>query len=844
MAKKKKKSAKRSSSNSFNAKAMLDRFVKDANAVTAPYYSMKFDDIASSSEILALSPRQLAEIAMLALGRNWKTQREHYGLYLLGDRLYRRKLPYNSDEIESVCKRIATEAGKYGPVSGTLLTMVERYSAANDLSEKSLEHLRLAIDRCPANNTEVRKVQQRLRKMVGAEREPNLKPGEAWSDAAIEELSKIRGKKKQAAWKELLAHGQDSDGAKPKKPWTDAASKLIKQIGPDDFCERTVCWFSLVDKPRTETVEGVSEWGPDPNQMLDPTNAAILKGLVWCCSLVNNGEVVRAITPLAMTAYKKVPGIGPRAVSLGNACVYTLGTVEGTEGVAQLAILKVRVKFGTAQKGIEKALVATAEREGIPRDELEEMSVPAYGLMDVGERTELLGEFTARLCIASRKPMLQWFKPDGKQQKTVPKAVKDDFGDELKELKQAAKDIEKMLPAQAARIEQTYLDQREWELPVWRERYLDHPLVGILARRLIWSFQRGRNRASAIWTEDGLVDSRNKSINWPDDSTKVTLWHPLAEKSVARTTAWRDWLLEHEVQQPFKQAHREVYILTDAERNTGVYSNRFAAHVLKQHQFNALCGARGWKNTLRLLVDDEFPPAHIMLPSWELRAEFWVEGAGDEYGTDTNETGTFYYLTTDQVRFYRADAATNWAHAAGGGYGSATTDREQHQPLNLDQIPPLVFSEVMRDVDLFVGVASVGNDPNWADGGPEGRHRDYWHSFSFGDLNATAGTRKAVLERLIPRLKIADRCSFSERFLIVKGDIRTYHIHLGSGNILMEPNDEYLCIVPKQSTTKSGDVFLPFEGDNTMSIILSKALMLADDTKIKDATIISQIKPR
>lgn len=173
----------------------------------------------------------------------------------------------------------------------------------------------------------------------------------------------------------------------------------------------------------------------------------------------------------------------------------------------------------------------------------------------------------------------------------------------------------------------TYLQRKEWTYPIWCERYLNHPLVGTLARRLIWRFQRGRNQTTAIWSGDELVDSRNKSVAWPDETTTVRLWHPLDETITDRITAWRDWLLDREVRQPFKQAHREVYILTDAERNTQQYSNRFAAHVLKQHQFNALCGARGWKNTLRLLVDDEFPPAHINLPAWDLRAEFWVEGA-------------------------------------------------------------------------------------------------------------------------------------------------------------------------------------------------------------------------
>ena len=76
----------------------------------------------------------------------------------------------------------------------------------------------------------------------------------------------------------------------------------------------------------------------------------------------------------------------------------------------------------------------------------------------------------------------------------------------------------------------------------------------------------------------------------------------------------------------------------------------------------------------------------------------------------------------------------------------------------------------------------------------------------------------------------------------MQGSLRTYKIHLGSGNILMKPNDQYLCIVPKQTQSDHGKVFLPFEGDRTLSVIISKALLLADDAKIKDASIVSQIK--
>jgi len=99
------------------------------------------------------------------------------------------------------------------------------------------------------------------------------------------------------------------------------------------------------------------------------------------------------------------------------------------------------------------------------------------------------------------------------------------------------------------------------------------------------------------------------------------------------------------------------------------------------------------------------------------------------------------------------------------------------------------------------------------------------------------------LADLLPRLKIRDRCRLEDRFLVVRGDLRTYKIHLGSSNILMSPNDFYLCIVYDRGTDSGvDDIFLPFEGDRTLSLILSKAFLLAADKNIKDETILSQIR--
>ena len=77
--------------------------------------------------------------------------------------------------------------------------------------------------------------------------------------------------------------------------------------------------------------------------------------------------------------------------------------------------------------------------------------------------------------------------------------------------------------------------------------------------------------------------------------------------------------------------------------------------------------------------------------------------------------------------------------------------------------------------------------------------------------------------------------------------VHAYRIYLGSGTIFMEPNDQYLCIVPDRTTAAARStqgLALPFEGDSTLSVIISKAFLLADDTRITDPTITRQIGHR
>jgi hypothetical protein len=195
------------------------------------------------------------------------------------------------------------------------------------------------------------------------------------------------------------------------------------------------------------------------------------------------------------------------------------------------------------------------------------------------------------------------------------------------------------------------------------------------------------------------------------------------------------------------------------------------------------------------------------------------------------------FIATDQVRFSALLPAHNGAQDLG-------------DTVALETVPARIFSEVMRDIDLFIGVASIGNDPTWRDGGADALHpsqwrhtiaNDYWNRHATAALDVAGESRKQLLAELLPSLGLADRCTLDDRYLHVRGQRHGYRIHLGSANILMDDN-RYLCIVPDDAKDDASDIYLPFEGDRRFSIILSKAMMLAADDKITNKHILAQIR--
>jgi hypothetical protein len=626
----------------------------------------------------------------------------------------------------------------------------------------------------------------------------------------------------------LLDKFKKAVGSRPNKNFVNEVQKQVSKIGHEKYINQIKHWLDFLSKlnvqiiKHSRTSEGQT-YSYDEITYISKVNQIAIKGLIWSIENLIDSEILGLLRVYAEKCFSKIPKKGVLAPSVGNVCIDTLSQA-GIEGISHLSRLRYKIKQSNAQGIINFKIWETAKELGLTPDEVEDMSIQDYGVL-CGKLEYTLDRYKVKLLVSeSGKTQLDWFKLDGtdeKKLKSKPSALSKLYSNQIKIIKKLADEIQQVLTVQRDRLNFSIIDERRINYSHFDKFYFSHSLMTFLTKRLIWSFYKQGEKESefsAICVEGKWLRINGGDIPALDNDFEVQIWNPIS-KTVKEVLLWREILEKFKIQQPFKQAHREVYILTEAERQTNTYSNRMAAHILKQYQFNSLAKLRGWSYSLLGSFDgvSDSGMAQIYLKQ-NIRAEFWVNAvkADDEF----SNSGMWNFVSTDQIRFY-----------------------QNGQILRLDNVPALVFSEVMRDVDLFVGVSSVGNDPNWQDNPARDIHQNYWQNYSFGDLSEIGKTRKGVLEKLIPRLKISKLCQVQEKFLVVKGKIRTYKIHLGSGNILMEPNDQYLCIVPdkKSAGIDTNRVFLPFEGDSTLSIILSKAFLLAEDSKITDPIIVGQL---
>jgi Domain of unknown function (DUF4132) len=154
--------------------------------------------------------------------------------------------------------------------------------------------------------------------------------------------------------------------------------------------------------------------------------------------------------------------------------------------------------------------------------------------------------------------------PDGRRLARPPKPGARDTGPEAYErflgLKKA---LRVTAAAQIARLERDMLARRLRPARDLTDVLLPHPVLGPIARRLLWREHDGRQRVLRV-AEDGSFADRDDATARVDGDTTVRIVHPVELGD--DLPGWAQIIADYEILQPFPQVNRPLVRLTEAER--------------------------------------------------------------------------------------------------------------------------------------------------------------------------------------------------------------------------------------------------------------------------------------
>ena len=378
----------------------------------------------------------------------------------------------------------------------------------------------------------------------------------------------------------FLTHLSTGDGVVPPAKWRARLRELLELDGARELTRELVAAAIAAPKqapPRVVRDEGRTIALDDAG--IQSRNALVLRGSLWAAGELRESWVAPLLGEIGV--YYGTSGFGniARDERIANSAAAVLATLDDPSAFVALGRMKAKVTNRNVTKQVAKALDVAAERNGVSSSELLELAVPTLGLDGDRRRQDSEGGWTAVVGVDDGAvTTLTWQAADGRVSSRPPKALTESEPDFVRRSKDAEKEVQKGLALERGRVEDLLAEEREWPIAVWRERYLQHPVTSVFARRMIWSFLDRGSIVTGIPLADEPIGVDGEPLTVGDDA-RVRLWHPIhaTEDAIA---AWRTFLVERSVRQPFKQAFREVYRLTPAEEETGVYSNRFAGHIL------------------------------------------------------------------------------------------------------------------------------------------------------------------------------------------------------------------------------------------------------------------------
>lgn len=295
-------------------------------------------------------------------------------------------------------------------------------------------------------------------------------------------------------------------------------------------------------------------------------------------------------------------------------------------------------------------------------------------------------------------------------------------------------------------------------------------------------------RSSGFFTGEGLTDAEGNLVRL-DQDVVLRVAHPveLYQEGVLEKYQRNcyDKIASGVVKiQPFKQIFREFYVKLEEELEQE-RSHMFEGYQVEPRKALACLKGRGWIADVRegiqkVCYGTDILARIIVLSDWITVEDLMTP-------------------SIDWIDFY---------------------DRMNNKTVSVKEVPDIVYSEIMRDVDLAVSLSYVGGvDPE--------------------TCRSSIEMRKVIAEYNMELFGLKN-VEFTGNHAVITGKRGSYTVHMGSGIVHRRGGPQiYIRAVPAQ---RRGRIFLPFvDEDPKTAEILSKIILFAQDDKIRDAEILKQM---
>jgi hypothetical protein len=363
-------------------------------------------------------------------------------------------------------------------------------------------------------------------------------------------------------------------------------------------------------------------------------------------------------------------------------------TLTALDAVAR----RYRVKPKNVAEAAGDALRAAAERLGITLDELGDRVVPALGFAPGQPRIVEIGGKRIEVAVGLDFKLRYRDTATGKPLKSLPSSASKETKAEFKDLAAALRDAAK---AQTARMEEQLVRQRRWPVGRWRELFLGYPVLFPFTARLVWAHYDDSGALTGTFRalEDRtLTDAADDPYELPA-SGSIGLAHPL-ELDDKTLRAWQTHLADHEVEPPFPQMERPIVRVPDDRRE---------ARFLRDFHGKKL-SALGFKRTIERLGWIRGP----VLGNGSVYAYLKKSPAGVEAVLALENMSVQPYgeqeTTLENVGFFRNG---DWT---GFYYDPLPKDESDPRLLPLGTVPPVVYSEVVGDLNRMTGQTETDDE--------------------------------------------------------------------------------------------------------------------------------------